>query len=214
MYDTVEEARQKLESSVVLYDSVPVYIQSCSGKKNEVNLTFINLPVTGKDQEKTIRSITDPRWDFRSIGTRLGYTPVKSPVNNSWETVFVSRVPIRHSRQGLDNSTVSVIQFDTGSGYGYSWNDVLMSGGLIRTIKGDYPSTESAFDKITKDPELFKSIPVHRKLALFYDKVNPPNLLYRNDRIGYTEDGRIFKLAKHKNFLREELTDVIGLKIA
>lgn len=162
----------------------------------------------------TIRNISEPAWDFRSGGSKLGFVHVQNPMNQKSDCTFLSRIPIRSSRQGLDNKTIQILSYDRND-FDYNWNNVIYDNdGLIRTIKNDFVSPKVAFRRLYDHPETYKSIPIHRKLALFYDNVSPPYLLYRLEKVGYTEDGETFKLAKHKGYLKEELVDMIGLKIA
>lgn len=198
-----------------MYNNIPVYIVGATGKKKNVNLHFRNLPLNDEKDPLT-RTIDDPLWDFKSGGARLGYTTVLNQVNtNLHDTVFLSRIPVRHSRQGLDNRTVMIHHLERDTEQGYSWGDILNRGpGLINTIRGNFDAPEVAFNLITENNKEWKSIPIHRKLVLVYDKVSPPYLIYRQEKIGYTEDGKNFKLAKHKSYLKEELVDMIGLKIA
>lgn len=213
MYDTAEEARQKLEGTVVLYDNVPVYIVTATGNKNKVNLHYQLLPLES-GAEKLTRSITDPLWDFRTGGTKLGYTEAKNPSTGQIESVFLSRVPIRHSRQGLDSKTIQIQQFDRDRLYNISWSDIIQRGdGLNKTVKNIFSTPLIAFKNVTNNFKEYQSVPIHRKLSLMYDTISPPYLIYRNEKVGYTEDGTLFKLAKHKQYLSEELQDMVGLKL-
>lgn len=215
MYDTAEEAKQKLVDSVVLYDGRPVYVSAAGGKKGSVNLHFKPLPLNPREDihsDNTIRTISETGWDFRSLGTRLGFTEVANPYCKKLDSVYLSRVPIRHSRQGLDNKTTQLLCYDRD--YEFSWNNIIYdSDGLAKTVANSFRSPKEAFNLLS-NTTAYKSIPIHRKLALIYDHVSPPCLLYRMDKIGYTEDGLTFRLAKHKEYLREELVDMMGLKIA
>jgi hypothetical protein len=83
MYETTEEAKQKLEGSVVLYDNVPVFISSITGSKKKVTLYYKKIPLNDSDEPQP-RDISDPLWDFRSAGTRLGYTQVLNPRTRQW----------------------------------------------------------------------------------------------------------------------------------
>lgn len=216
MYDTADEAKQKLQGSVVLFDGKPVDIVQAEGKKNKISLIYRKIPIQGEESES--ESIDDPRWDFKSAGTKLGYTIVQNPVTKAWSSVFTSRIPIRSSRQGLDNKTVMIqgIQLERErSGYSYSWGDLITrNDGLVRTIRGQFLGPKGAFDRVMKEYEEFLAIPIHRKIVLAYDCISPPYIIYRNEKVGYTEDGLTFKLAKHKEYLREELVDMVGLKVA
>ena len=216
MYNTVEEVKQKLVNSVVLFDGFPVYIQNAAKNKKEIELFYLKVPILRNENIKPeVAFICDPKWDFKTFGTKLGYVSVKNPLNEKFESLFITRVPIRHSRQGLDDRTTLLTSCPEEGSYKFSWNDVIYnkSTTINNTIKNQFPSIESAFNTLINNYE-YHSIPIHRKITILYDQISPPYIIYRNDKIGYSEDGKIFKLAKHKNYLREELTDMIGLKIS
>lgn len=215
MYDTVEEARQKLENSTVLFEGQPVHVLQVSGKKNQVTLGYYPLPFSRGDCEgpKDFVSISDKRWDFKSLGTKLGYINVeKSPWHKGHEAVFASRVPTRNSRQGLDTRTVRITQFYPENNW--EWTHILGVEGLNRTVNNIFPTAPEAVTMLYESPDHFRSVAIGRKLMMIFDKINPPNLVYRNEKVGYTENGKEFKLAPHKSFLAEELTDMFNLRIA
>lgn len=213
MYDTIEEAKQKLEGTAVLFDDKPVYVVGVGGRKNVVHLQYQELPLKGSSEIK-VAVISSSSWDFKSIAHKLGYVAVKCPEDGNWETIFTTRIPIRHSRQGLDSRTVQINHLSNDIKFNYSFSNLLQLETFNRTIQNKYPSVEDVFEKITDDPLMYRSLPIHRKLLLYYDRISPPYLVYRNEKIGYTEDGKLFKLAKHKTYLKEELVDIVGLNVA
>lgn len=220
MYQTQEEARQKLGSSVVLYDGAPVYVLTTRDGDNRDNylLGVASLPLKKRPRELASSDLTyipvkDAKWDFKGGGYRLGYSSFENPQTKEIETVFSSRVPSRHPRQGLDSQTVFVRLYGDAQ-FPVSFDNLVYSEGLVSTIQGKFLGTDKAFEHLTKEPEKYHSVPISRKLLLSYDKVTPPTLVYRQEKIGYTEDGKTFKLAAHKAFLKEELQDIQGLKIA
>ena len=212
MYDTREEASQKLEGSVVLFDGSPVMITGTGGSKNKVFLSWSPIPYRGQSQNESTL-INDPRWNFKALGQRLGYVDVETQGTGIRETVFLSRIPTRHSRQGLDSRTVAVISRPDAT-YSYNWDMIVPQEGLVNTMRGIFVDSFTAFKEITKDPTHLKSMAISRKLLLTWNRVSPPVLFYRNDPIGYTEDGKVFKIADHKKYLIEELIDMENLKVA
>jgi hypothetical protein len=211
MYDTAEEAVQKLVGSVVLYDGHPVSVTNADGRGSKLLLYFVPLPLDpDRPADSTAKYIEDPLWDFKTLGSRLGFVEISR--HDYRGVVYCSRVPTRHSRQGLDQRTVHIAHI-AGSP-GFEWPNLLYNNdGLVRTMKGVFRKSLEAFEMLTKTGSA-KAVPISRKLTMCYDDVTPPILLYRNDRIGYTEDGDLFKLAKLKQYLKEELVDMEGMKVA
>lgn len=226
MYETIEEAKLKLESSLVLFDGRPVYVSGVAPMRGDFGLQYTSLPFRKKknpwnlppgsvNPETTYEtvSIKDPRWDFKSGNSRLGYVSLMNPNDGSIESAFTSRMPSRHPRQGLDNRTVQVRLFSSNP-WPIDFSSLLEAEGLSNTFSGKYSSASVAFEYVSKKPEVYHSVPISRKLLIHWDRVSPPVLVYRNEKIGYTEDGEKYKIAYHKRFLTEELQDIEGLKIA
>lgn len=220
MYDTTEEARQKLEQSTVLFEGVPVLVTGAEGSKGRVRLGFVPLPFNSSTDAKIV-PINDKGWDFKSLPSKLGYVNLyggEHHKNGAEEAVFVTRVPTRASRQGVDNRTVKLIRYGqetvTSLGEGLQWSHVMSYEGILKTVNGNFPSAKEACKKLIDGIGKVKSVAISRKLMMIFDRVNPPNLIYRNEKIGYSEDGTTFRLAPHKQFLAEELQDLEGLKIA
>lgn len=216
MYDTREEAQQKLANSTVLFEGKPVQILEATGSKNKVILRYHSIPYPqqGIDGPTDSVHIADTRWDFKSLGTKLGYVNInKSPFDAKQEAVFATRIPTRNSRQGLDQRTGRVSQYPSPE-HPWIWDHLLNHTGIVDCINNKYPTAAEAVNQLTADCDMVRSVAIGRKLMMIFDRVNPPNLVYRNNKVGYTEDGITFKLAPHKAFLKEELIDMLGLKIA
>lgn len=216
MYDTAEEATQKLVNSTVLFDGNPVQVVAARGGRKKIVLDFKVIPLSLEtDSSYSSELLTDSRWDFRSLGSKLGYVNIESsPFDGRAEALFCTRVPTRVSRQGLDGRTAKVLQFPL-SEHPWDWERILYSGeALVKTLKRQFPTAKQATEMVLTDTNNIKSVAFGPKLMMIFDKVNPPNLVYRNEKIGYTEDGLTFKLAKHKQHLTEELSDMERLKIA
>lgn len=217
MYDTIEEARQKLEGCVVIFDNTPVRIVKIGGKDSKILLYYTPLPlIQGAFDDSSLKKeyMESPLWDFRNLGSRLGYVAMTNPVTGYSDTVFVSRGPFRHSIQGLAERTVFIKHHGLHQySWPCSWINIIMSPSIINTMQSKYPPSPEVFQSLVKEGKVSAG-PISRKLALFFDRVNPPNLVYRNEKVGYTEDGLTFRLASHKSYLKEELQDCEGLKIA
>ena len=215
MYDTAEEAQQKLANSTVLFNGIPVHILRSTGEKGNVSLEYTPLPYDRNvSNPKIWEKINHDGWDFRGLASKLGYVTLDKhggPV----EAVFCSRMPTRSSRQGIDDRTCLVSSLRQAEDRGrIQWSNVMYTPHLRTTINDTFPSIQEALKTLFDHPKEVFSVAIKRKLMLTYDMVNPPNLVYRNEKIGYTEDGERVKLAKHKLFLKEELEDMCGLKCA
>lgn len=218
MYDTVEEIRQKIDGSVVLYDGYPVRIFGADGSKSKLVVHCMKLPLESKPIQMSDNGMlhipaSDSKWDFKSLGSRLGYVQTKGPLS-TLDSVFVSRVPVRRSRQGLDTHTTTVISPPEWGGYRLTIEQLMYQPNFVNTMMGSFPKSKEAFNTLINSSKIVQSVPISRKLAMSYDRVSPPVLLYRTEKVGYTEDGTVFKIAEHKKYLTETLVDMEGLKVA
>jgi hypothetical protein len=210
MYTTRAEAEQKISGTTILYDGDPVYISNVGGSDGKVTLEFCKIPF-GSNKRQWV-DIDDPLLDFKSISSKLGYVDYYSS-RGIREALFVSRAPVRTTRQGVDSRVVRIFSFFNDR-HSYSWDHILEQESLNSTIKNKYTPASTAIKDLLNSPDEVRSVAISRKCMLAFDKVNPPNLIYRNERVGYTEDGKLLKLAPHKKFLAEELTEMQGFKIA
>lgn len=204
-----DEVVKKFSDTTVLFEGKPVQIVEVRHEGDDIfKLDYAPNPISFGARTKTAY-IQDAGWDFTSLASRIGYIDI--PYGEWIESVYCSRMPRRQTRQGLDSETVMVINPFRDSDY--NWNTVKNSIFLNNTINNCFRSLKDSVDLLIGDPYKYKALAVSRRMAVTWDQVNPPNLFYRNERIGYTEDGVTVRLAKHKHFLHEELTDMMGLKV-
>lgn len=212
MYDTREEARQKLEGTIVIYEGKPVIvIEAANDSNGGVRLAFSRLP---SKREIEWANIEDKKWDFRNMGAHLGYMDYF--MDKVGEPVYSVRVPRRQSKQGLCDSNVrtSIFLNDKMAGYAPEFARMYVQEDFVRMMSLGKRDPEKVFRDLIKAPSNTYGQSINKKLALYWDRVNPPNLLYRGKRIGYTEDGSNYKLAPMFTHLTEELVDMENLKIA
>lgn len=215
MYDTQEEYKQKLGSTVVLFDGKPVLIHEFSGKGKDITILFYKLPLSKSGTGEGLHELAnDPRWDFKKLGEKLGYINLVNSTTKERDIIFSSRIPTRHSVQGLSSRTVGLKSFPENK-FNIEWATLLTQESLTDTLMNKFPSRQKAFDIITGDTfNIICNVAIGRKYALSYNRVHPPGLVYRGENIAYTEDGKLFKLAKHKLFMKEELVDIENFEVA
>lgn len=212
MYDTNAEAKQKLASTIVLLEDTPVTVLDAKGDGDKLSLKYVRLR-TGEEKWASIR---DKGWEFRNLGSRLGYT--NTDLSNYKEALYLTRMPVRKSIQGLSTYNVSIPNFKGSDKLGLpktrcDWSVACSrQTWFLDTLEGKYPGIPELISEFTKNP-LLTSRAFNRKLAIRKTKVGPFYLEYRGKDIGYTEDFDRWNISKDFEHLRESLEDVVKLKV-
>lgn len=216
MYETHEEANQKLKATVVLFKKDPVYILEAGGGKKHVTLTFSYLEDQTKQEKK---EINETGWNFRDLGSHLGYANFEGGIKRHNEALFLTRMPVRQcsSTQGISQKNLNVPNFRGShklglSPQGLSWNHVYLSKPFLRMLRDDYPDLRTISSQFSKDAWL-TSKAFSREFAVRKDDVGPFYLQYKGKDIGYSDDLYRFKISPQFDYLRETM-DHINLKVA
>lgn len=90
MFLSVEDARQRIEHSIVLFGGCPVYIESIRG--DNVNTAKVSFYEQGLANKTAL--LPNKKWQFKA--PPLGY------VNHNNSAVYLLRQPVRRWKQGLD----------------------------------------------------------------------------------------------------------------
>jgi len=215
MYDTAEEFNQKLSGCVVLLGGVPVTIHDARGTKNKINIRYTNLR-TGVEGEI---SAFDSGWDFRSLGSRLGYTNVDYGKGSYQEAIYLTRMAVRQSAatQGLSHRNVKVPILKGCPRLGIretkvGWQQITSAKWLLDTLERKYPTFSEVTAEFSKNPELVSKA-FNPKFAVNRPDVGPFFLEYRSKNIGYSDDFSRWKIAPEFEHLNETL-EHINVRVA
>lgn len=194
----VNDAQMRLAGCVVRYSNTPVYISRVFESGGDVFCEFNKLGEMDEGHRR--RKVNDENWNFKPV--RLGY------VNLRGETFFVERAPVRKWKQGLHPDNIHIVpDFRDGR------KGILTTMALRSCINGDYPSIETAVDRINNK---WISHAFHRFYALSVTKTRwLYNLGYRGVHVGTYNHGlglAGFKLDQSYQFLNEELQEVLHAK--
>lgn len=213
MFDTSEEANQKLSKTIVFFDKRPTYILEASGNKKDV--TLYHVPLKGKDSLK--HCIWDKAWDLRRIGSRVGYA--NADIQTYKEAVFMTRMPVRqaHNTQGLSQRNINIPVLKGSSRLGLQplslqFQSVYNTGWFSDMLEDKYPGLENIGKMFSKDAWL-RSVAFNREFAVRKGDVGPFYLEYKGKDIGYSDDIYRFKIADQFDYLCESL-DNINVKVA
>ena len=209
MYDNAEEAGNRLNSTVILYDGSPVFVRECYGRKG--NLMCKALPIPSlKPKDEISFAIEDDKTDYRNLS--LGY------VNGKKGCVLLSRIPVRGEgyKQGLHqrNVHISGIRPDADIGLdgeegplnGVNWNNLIRTAGFSNMMKNKYPTIPQCLDQMLKEKNVV-STAFNRYFCVYRDPVGLLNLHYKGEKVGYSEFSEKFKIGPDFLYLREVLIE-------
>lgn len=221
MYDTYQEAQQKLSRCIVLFHGETTYIREASEHSTGRVRLHHRFLRTNKD---AANYIDEEGWDFRSLGKRLGYTNVQltlgyDPPREYKEAVYLRRVAVRqaHNTQGLSEKNVR--WNDLRGSYKldlrpreFEWASMIDKPWFCDTLEEKYPTFDDVRDRFKSDKTLI-SLAFDKKFALRRHDIGPFYLEYRGQDIGYTDDFSRWKIAEEYQYLTESL-DTINFKYA
>mgnify|MGYP001550838566 FL=1 len=210
MYDTREEANQKLSGSVVLFNDSPVFIHEAVGKGSKLQLRYQLL----RTKEERANLIQEKGWEFRNLGPRLGYSNIDLGKGSYQEAMYIMRSPVRntHSTQGISQRNLKYSSLKGSQRLGLSrmnlpWSSLYTQTCFCDMLEKKYPTLE----EVTKDLKIndfLCSKAFHRQFSISRaDKgdVVPFYLEYRDRRIGYSEDLYRWRIGEDYQHLNETL---------
>lgn len=208
MYETREEAHQKLSDTIVIYQDKPHYIRETKGDTLKYSLVHRYLKKGSKYEE------TDPsskEWDFRNLGKRLGYFNYVSSDEAYQQALYVVRLSIRkcQSTQGLSTYNTKISSLKKSPrlnlvGRKVDLTEVKESQDFINMMEGVYPLISDIKKEFSENPYL-SSKAFSRQFSVYKHDVGPFYLQYKGSSIGYTEDLFRWRIADDFKYLIESL---------
>lgn len=206
MFDTVAEATQKIQGTVVMKGTDPVQIIEIGGRDGRVNALY--RPLNNEDMKTS--SLSDKDWDVASLGNRLGYINLRHRDNDT--SVYSRRAHVRrsHQTQGLHNTNVFVDTVKQNNRLGvlpYAYNfSTLVNNNLRLTMKGEFPSLVSVRYKMSRD-QTIAEMAFDKFLSVSRDKPDLFKLNYKGHEIGWTDDFDTFRVSKEWRYLDGRFAD-------
>lgn len=216
IYDSTEEVNQKLAGCVLLYKLQPLYVHGAAPVDTppwKIKVSYCN------DLNNVFYiSLDDADLNYREVGDKLGYMNLKGYIGRPYnECTYLMRMPIRSSSyaQGLSKKNVRLSDLKGNRAIGLGRIDLIFDqaiyGGKSSELKlmmnNVYPTIKEVSDDFFKD-ETLVSKAFHRMWAIEKDEVGPFNLLYKNTKVGWTEDFNRFKVSDRYRFLKKEFEKV------
>lgn len=190
MYDTLHDANMRLSDCVVMQGADPVYINEVRGDDQDQVAVYTRLA----DGVPGTLPLTRANFDITPV--RTGY------VNLRDTCVYVQRLPVRRWKQGLnrENSQTAPLSREEHRDIVM---DVLNSREMAATILNEYPAMPEALQAVQEGRSQCSAW--HRHFAFARDRdVGLVWLYYRNDKIGWMQDGEPVLGAQY-TYLNEEL---------
>lgn len=217
MFDTQEEVQQKIVETVILHKGLPIWVQSAKKALRDGGINVYYYYIDDPSQETRSGDVTDPDFNFRTIGEHIGYINVNEGPYK--EALYLRRTPVRRSyqTQGLSrhNLFIPTTRGSTSQGipaHRFSFNQVYKMQTFVSMFKNEYPTLKQIRLAFTKEQQRM-SAAFHARLAINKSPTGLFNLEYKGQDIGYTEDLETFKLDPEFKHLREGL-DEAGLRVA
>lgn len=212
-YETAEEIKFRLEGTVVLYDGAPVLINRVSipgaeDRKEIARVFFYNLPFMGKllvnkygdiaenPQHETRKYLSSKKFDLAPF--KMGY------FNHGGEATFVSRIPNRQNKQGMNAGTCSLTNINGKRSDTVNFNTLIASQGFVDMVAGKFPTFTEALKMLGDEDQ--SSVAISRSFAFLIDHdIEALFLTHKGVKCGVvTKDQKVLKLPPKFRFLREE----------
>lgn len=194
-YDTLEDAKAKLEATMVYYDGKAVYVKQM--QEREGGIIWCDIRQNGGRSACWVE-LTDPKLNFTQYN--IGYT------NADGIAVWWGRRPQKQFKQGLRGE--QVVQHASNPQFYHAVSFVYCSP-IIQMMENHYPSLEEC-EKRLKDQDA-AAIAFHKNFAASYDKLHRDLILeYRGRAIGVAHKLKDFDLADDYKYLTEALKEAVG----
>lgn len=207
-YETTEEVKFRLESSIVVYDGEPVYISQvmmpgAEDAKEIARVFFYSLPlVKAMDagrKEATRKYLSSRKFDLSPF--KMGY------MNHLGEATFVSRAPLRQNKQGLTQATTVLTNCMGKKSDRITFGEMCRAQGFVDMFHGKYPSFKEAGEMLNEKNTT--SVAVSRSFAFIIDDdLDALYLLHKGVKCGLAMKGdKAVKVPQKFHFLKEEMED-------
>ena len=211
MFDSMEEITQKLGNCVVIHRGRPFFVY---GGKSRTSLHGF-YPDTGAEAAITLK---DPDLDFRNLGEKLGYINIENYNQRAYrECLYLMRQPVRRSIQGLSQTNMFVSGFQGNPRninlprHQPSFQDPIYrenAPAFTAMLNNQYPTLATIRREMTTNPDI-TSRAFHRDWCILRDHsgIGPFKLIYKMDKVGYTEDIDRLVLAPRFKLMQKDLNN-------
>lgn len=211
MYDTRDEANQKLSGTIVLFKNNPVLIRESGGSNGSNGSKLTLLFKYLRDGKADEALIVDKGWEFRNLGPRIGYLNVDMGQGSYKEATYVTRMGVRasHNTQGLSQKNLKFNSLKGSKRLGLSpqpitFANVSTQPYFLDMLEQKYPTVKDISTQFSKTSWLVSKA-FDRQFAIRRDDVGPFYLQYRGKDVAHSEDFEKWKVAPHYAYLQEQM---------
>jgi len=215
LYDTKDEAHQKLTSCLCLFNGESAYIENVHGSGKKIQLDFFHI----RQKIQNTENINHNGWEFRELGNRIGYMNIDMGHESYKEAAYTVRSAVRiaHNTQCLSFKNMRIKPLRGAphlgvNGFKIDWQSVVRTDYAADMIEGKYPCMKDIKDQFLKEPYQV-SMAFTREFAVYRPEIGPFYLEYKGKQIGYSDDADQWKIGSKYLYLTESL-DHNGLKVA
>lgn len=174
---------QKIGNTVCMYGNEPVFVEVL-GRGNNIRIYFLG-------KENQFKEITTDDENFDISSPPLGY--MKDRGNRVF---YLTRSPVRRSRQGLDHRSLKARRIPILDNNGqkisldpYGVNDVFHDPGFYNMVTNRYPPVDLAIDNLVRqhkeNPEKHYEEAISRQFGLTINQVGIINVFLKNELVGW-----------------------------
>jgi len=179
---------QKLDGTICRYKGAPVYVRV---RDRQGQLDLYDCRAGSNAEAKFRIKSTDEEFDISSLP--LGYMNQK----DSKEVVYVSRIPARRTKQGVEGRSLR-ISSATGNGGGRAKyvDNIFFTKEFADMVEGIYPSLDSAIKELRgiysktsvvnlKEADIICQKAVSRNIALSINAMGNINVYFKDSWVGW-----------------------------
>ena len=201
-----EQARERLASSLVMYDNQPAYVVEIINAGNfDDNIPRVVLRFCAEPTKKVRKHLNSPKFEkFRKL------PPLGFMITTDRRCFFTQRVAQRTRTHGISSRAVTCYSFDFQRGTPYVPSSGIASFDQLYFDKGFVDSCADAFpslNKILLNIPNNATIPYSRKFAVYRDNLGIRWLYRELDRIGFFSGADTLNLLETTSFYREEIME-------
>lgn len=203
--DSFEDVQMRLDGTVALYGTTPVYVQVMRGRAgDDVNTVLItSIRDRGKKYNRSPIKTTDK--DFHVSGFPCGFVNAVPQKKMTPHTTLVQRAPVRQQRQALSPSSLRAYFLASGSMRSdiFYMDDIIGHTGFADMMEDTYPNWQFCVAKVQEFAASGASVAFARDWAVCAGSaVGHISLWYQTTPVGRFSE-------KRKQFLVS--TDTAGL---
>lgn len=234
-YESIKEARMRIEGTIVLYDEIPFYIlrvfEHSDGifrvymeeLSQDMSINGNNPPPVNVHPDNSICVDETEKW-MKKWPNKIVRKMMNSPKFNMFrpfslgychvgdKLIYLQRQPLRRTEQGLSSSMIIeyLVNFSGADLPKPSRTLHFPSQPIREAIIGKYPTLQECVSNLMDPQVTNKGAAFHRDFAILRGPIETLFLIYQESVVGFIENHESLsvKLSKKYVHLREKLQEL------